>query len=235
MIATRPSSWTLGVDAVLMVEAGVDEVVGRRVRAEVLRHQATEPGSQREPDLHELAGDDAGADAHVGVADVGIDEHEIRGLAVEQQPRPLHDRAQHLLHVPDRGEVTGRLEERRQFPLPAPALVEFGTDQQRAAQVLAQVRESVLVTLGGRGCAVDGLVQILDRGVRAEHPQQRAWRGDPRRCVRARHARRHRAPLSSERNACTRRASSRVDAPSPSPATSSSSGRSSARRYLTVL
>ncbi len=105
------------VDVLLVTEPGVGEVVGRRVRRRRLRHQPAEARPHGQPQRPELGRDRPVGDPHVGVAPLGIVQRHVRDVRGQQLPGPVHDGLKDGVQVPQRGQVAGRVVERRQLGL----------------------------------------------------------------------------------------------------------------------
>ena len=105
------------VDLGRVVELVVREVVGGRVRAQLLRDEAPEPRAQAEADGLELVGADALGDPHVGVAPGLVEQGQVAGVGTEKLARPPHDRHQHPIEVAQRRQVARGLVQRTELTL----------------------------------------------------------------------------------------------------------------------
>ncbi|AXO37616.1 basic proline-rich protein precursor [Micromonospora sp. B006] len=145
-------------------------VVRGDVRRAGLRDQAAQSVAQLQPQPLEPGRDRAVGHPHVGVAALLVVERHVRHVGAEQDPRPVHDRAQHVVQVAQPGQVARGVVQAGQLGLPAAPAGQQRPHPQRHHLRLLQLGQP----LGGQpgGARGDERALELDRGCLARQQLQ---------------------------------------------------------------
>ena len=164
-----------GVDVVAVQEPLVGLVVLGEVRRPRLGDEAEQTGAERQPKGAELGGESTVGHLHVRRPLRLVVQREVGHVRVQELAGAPDDGGQDGVEVPDRGEVPGRLVERRQLGLATPLSLQLLVHPHREGMLPAQGPQLLRRRPGGLGLRHDH-VEVLARRSGEQHLEE--LRGD---------------------------------------------------------